>query len=77
MMALSLSLAKTETLTIAIPSMVAEDVRHPVMVSVSSIAAAELVAERRSRRAEEVLAIGVRTKTKPRKWRAVSTKMKL
>jgi hypothetical protein len=77
MMSLFLSLAKTVTLMIATPSMVGEDVLHPVMVSASSIAAAELVVERRSRRAVEVLVIGVRTKTKPRKWRAVSTKMKL
>jgi hypothetical protein len=77
MMSLFLSLAKTVTLMIATPSMVVEDVLHPGMVSASSIAAAELVVERRSRRAVEVLVIGVRTKTKPRKWRAVSTKMKL
>merc|ERR1711935_926354 len=62
--------------TIATPRMVAEDALLFETANELTIAAVELDAGRRSRRAVEVPAIGVRTKMRPRKWRVASTKTK-
>jgi len=56
--------------------MVAEVVLLFETASGNTIAAVEPDAGRRSRRVVEVPAIGVRTKTMPRKWRVASTKTK-
>ena len=60
--------------TTATPRTDEEDVLRLVTVSAPTTDAVEPAAERRSRRAAEVPATGVRTKTRPRSWRDASTR---